>query len=116
LVVYVDPIIKKVFTTLIDNALRHGEKVSKIVFLCVQEKDDMIIAIQDDGIGIFDSEKESIFDHEYGKNTGIGLFLSKEILSITGLAISECGFFGAGARFEIVIPNGKYTFDYPDSL
>jgi len=42
------------------------------------------------------------------KNTGLGLFLSREILSITGITIRENGDPGKGARFEMVVPNGIY--------
>ncbi len=67
-----------------------------------------IIVCEDDGIGILENEKDLIFEHGYGKHTGIGLFLSREILSITGLSIHECGEEGKGARFEITVPKGKF--------
>jgi K+-sensing histidine kinase KdpD len=38
------------------------------------------------------------------RNRGLGLFLAKEILSITGLTIQETGVPGKGARFEIQVP------------
>ena len=37
-------------------------------------------------------------------NTGLGLFLSREILTITGIAIRETGIPGKGARFEMMCP------------
>ena len=106
--VYADPIIKKVFLTLLDNAITHGETVTRIRFYSYLEKDDLIICCEDDGVGIPYGEKELIFDHGYGSNTGIGLFLSREVLSITGLSIRECGERGKGARFEILVPKEKY--------
>ena len=45
---------------------------------------------------------------DFGKNTGLGMFLVQEILSLTGITIKETGVPGTGARFEINIPNGKY--------
>jgi signal transduction histidine kinase len=42
----------------------------------------------------------------FGKNTGLGLFFSREILSITGISITETGVYGVGARFEIRVPGG----------
>ena len=65
---------------------------------------------EDDGIGIHAVDKVQIFDKGVGKNPGFGLFLSKEILSVTGLSIKECGVYGNGARFEIFIPEGKFRF------
>ncbi|MFA7695343.1 MAG: hypothetical protein WCX63_07395, partial [Methanoregula sp.] len=53
-------------------------------------------------------EKEKIFSRGFGRNTGLGLFLSREILSITGITITENGIFGNGARFEIMVPPGAY--------
>jgi PAS domain S-box-containing protein len=106
---YADPILKKVFTTLLENAIRHGEKITTIVF-DYSEQDDrsLIISCMDDGVGIPDSEKESIFQHGYGKHTGIGLYLAREILSITGMSILERGTFGEGSRFEILVQAGKF--------
>jgi signal transduction histidine kinase len=49
-----------------------------------------------------------IFGMGYGNHTGIGLFLAREILSITGLSIKEVGEEGKGARFEILVPEGKW--------
>lgn len=55
-------------------------------------------------------DKEMIFEHGYGKHTGIGLFLAREILSITGLSIRECGTYQHGVRFEITVPTGKWRY------
>ena len=108
--VYSDPIIRKVFVTLMENAIRHGKNVSEVVFYSKERDENLILICQDNGVGIPESEKERIFEHGYGKHTGIGLFLSREVLSITGLSISECGVEGEGARFEIMVPAGKYRF------
>jgi len=108
--VYADPVIRKVFTTLLENAIRHGETITKIHFFCTREKNQLIITCQDDGVGIPGEEKICIFGQSYGKHTGIGLFLAKEILSITGLSIRECGEPGKGARFEIIVPENEFRF------
>ncbi len=42
------------------------------------------------------------------QNRGLGLFIAKEILSITGLTLQEGGISGTGARFEIDIPTGCF--------
>jgi len=54
--------------------------------------------------------KEKIFDRRYKEKKGIGLFLVREILSITGITIRETGEPGKGARFEILVPKGVYRF------
>jgi signal transduction histidine kinase len=112
--VFADPLLEKVFETLIDNSRRHGERVRHISFSTLQYGlDYLALVYEDDGVGVHENEKERIFEKGFGKNTGLGLFLSREILSITGLAIKENGVYGKGARFEILVPKGKYRFSPP---
>jgi len=106
--VYADMLLEKVFYNLVDNAIRHGQKVTKIRFSSRENDKGLTISCEDDGIGVPESMKEGIFKREYYRNTGYGLFLASEILSITGLTISETGEPGSGARFEIRVPKGTY--------
>ncbi|MDD4127126.1 MAG: hybrid sensor histidine kinase/response regulator [Methanomicrobium sp.] len=102
--IYADSLIEKVFSNLVDNAVRYGSKITYIKFRSENRDDKYCIICEDDGVGIKDNEKEKIFSYEYGMNTGFGLFLSREILGITGIKISEKGKRGEGAQFEIVVP------------
>jgi signal transduction histidine kinase len=61
-------------------------------------------------MGISPGDKPHLFERGFGKNTGLGLFHSREILSITGISISETGIPGKGAQFEIAIPEGACRF------
>jgi PAS domain S-box-containing protein len=107
---YADPMLVKVFENLIDNALRYGGTISRISFSFYLRGDDLVLTCEDDGMGIPEDEKNLIFERGYGKNTGLGLFLVHEILGITGLSIRETGEPGRGARFEILVPAGKFRF------
>ncbi len=107
--VFADPMLEKVFYNLIQNAVAHGEKITTITFSAKKHPEGVVIVCEDDGVGIPDAEKELIFKRGYGKNTGLGLFLIREILSITGMSIRENGSFGKGARFEILVPNAIYA-------
>jgi signal transduction histidine kinase len=112
--VFADPLLEKVFENLLDNSRRHGERIRHISFSSVQYgPDDIAIVYEDDGVGVHEADKERIFEKGFGKNTGLGLFLTREILAITGLAIKENGVYGKGARFEILVPKGKYRFVLP---
>ena len=71
------------------------------------KKGQAVIVCEDDGVGVPAGDKERIFDKGFGKNTGLGLALSREILDITGITITETGTPGAGARFEITVPAGS---------
>jgi PAS domain S-box-containing protein len=106
--VYADPLIIKVFYNLIDNAVQYGEKITTIGFSGEEREGNYHIICKDDGIGIPSVEKEKIFERGFGQNTGLGLFLSREILAITGITIRETGEPGKGARFEITVPDGAW--------
>jgi PAS domain S-box-containing protein len=104
--IYADRLFEKAVYALIDNAIRHGDTVETIRFSCWPADDGLTIVCEDDGVGIPDDEKERIFDRAYGRNSGYGLFIAREILAITGLSIQETGTPGEGARFEIAVPQG----------
>ncbi|MCT8337537.1 hypothetical protein FKB36_08580 [Methanoculleus sp. Afa-1] len=108
--VYADPLIGKVFYNLMENSVRHGGGISRMSFSAAGAPGGLTIIYTDDGVGIPAAEKEKIFRKGFGKNTGLGLFLTREILAITGIAIRETGVEGEGARFEIFVPEGEYRF------
>jgi CheY-like chemotaxis protein len=101
------PLIEKVFSELIDNSIRHGKKTSLIRFTLEESQEEMVLLYEDDGVGIEYSDKKQIFSHEYGPSASHGLFLSEEILSVTGITICESGSPGMGVRFEITFPKGS---------
>jgi signal transduction histidine kinase len=105
---YTDPLIGKVFYNLIDNAVTHGDHVTRCTVTASVGGEDLVILFDDDGRGIPAGNKESIFMQGVGSQTGLGLFLIRRILAITGITISETGTEGKGARFEIRVPAGKY--------
>lgn len=91
---------------LLENALRHGGETLTLIRVFAQERPDrsLLLVFEDNGIGIPPEDKELIFTQGYGKNTGLGLALSREILAMTDISIAETGLPGAGARFELCIP------------
>ena len=106
--IYADPMVKKVFYNLIDNAVRHGGSVTEIRFSCVRTGQDLLILCEDDGVGIPAGEKEAIFRETYKRRHGHGLSLVAAVLGITGMTIRETGAFGHGARFEVRVSNGGW--------
>jgi len=110
LFIYADPLLEKVFYNLVENTLRHGEKVTRITFSCQESEESLLIVYEDDGNGIPPAEKENIFNRKYYRHTGLGLFLSREILGMTGIGIHESGEEGKGARFGISVPKGAFRF------
>ncbi|HEX3002367.1 MAG TPA: PAS domain S-box protein [Methanoregula sp.] len=116
--VLADPLLTKVFYNLVDNSLRHGGKSMDHIRISFHETPENLTCFYDDtGQGVLPKEKHLIFNRGFGKNTGLGMFLAKEILAITGMSIQEIGEYGKGARFAISIPKGAYRFvETPDSL
>lgn len=109
LVIYADPMLSTVFANLMDNTLRHGESTTRTrIWYRPEENGDLTLVWEDNGVGVPAGEKERIFHRGVGKNTGLGLFLIREILAITGISIAETGEFGTGARFEMLVPSGAY--------
>jgi signal transduction histidine kinase len=108
--IFADPLLERVFYNIVENAVEHGDRVSVVRLLSDESSDGLLIRIEDDGIGIPVHDKEMIFERGFGKNTGLGLFLSREILSITNISIKEAGEFQHGARFEMNVPQGVYRF------
>ncbi|MDO9326543.1 MAG: ATP-binding protein, partial [Methanoregula sp.] len=109
--VFADPLLEKVFFNLIDNSLRYGEEeMTTIRVTATEENAALRIIYEDDGTGISAYDKKELFTKGFGKHTGLGLFLSREILSLTGITITENGEPGSGARFEITVPKGGYRF------
>lgn len=110
-----DPLLENVFHTLADNTMRHGERASKVVVRAENTEAGISIIWEDDGVGIASDRKERIFDKGFGDNTGLGLYLAREILATTGITITEEGQPGNGARFVIRAPSGWFTWKVPPS-
>lgn len=106
-----DPLFDRVFHHLFDNALRHGGTVTGIRISLRQTGSSGLLLVENDGVSIPAAEKEKIFERGYGKGTGWGLFLAREILGVTGMTITETGEPGKGVRFEITLPPGSFRMD-----
>lgn len=106
-----DSLFEKVCYNLIENAIRHGEKLTDISIFALEQDGGLTIIFEDDGIGVSIENKDIIFERGFGKNTGYGLFLAREILSISDIIIVERGQPERGSRFEIIVPKGKFKFD-----
>jgi PAS domain S-box-containing protein len=112
LYIFADPLLEKVFYNLVENGIRHGEGLTRITFSSTPpDKDGITLICENDGVGIPLQYKEAIFNRQHFKHTGFGLFLSREILAISGLSICETGEPVKGVRFEIAVPNGSFRID-----
>ncbi|WP_342676110.1 histidine kinase N-terminal 7TM domain-containing protein [Methanofollis sp. UBA420] len=108
--VFADPLFEKVFYTLFENAVRHGRGVTRVTVTFEETMDQGILAMEDDGKGVADAIKGRIFDKNVGSHTGLGLFITREVLMTTGISIRETGIPWKGARFEVCVPEDRYRF------
>jgi PAS domain S-box-containing protein len=108
--IYADSLLERVFVMLVENTIVHVKGATLIRAGYTITGDDAVIFVEDNGPGIAEDKKEEIFKKGVGTGGSASLFLSREILSITGITIRENGVFGKGARFEIRVPKGSYRF------
>jgi len=102
-----DPMLPKVFHNLIENSLFHGGNVSRISFSAVKGEGQLLLCYEDDGKGIDDQTREWLFTKGMGYH-GFGMFLSKQILALTGVTIEEKGEKGRGVKFVLTVPSGNF--------
>ena len=81
--IYADHVFGKVFFYLIADAVRSG-KIRKIRFSCKESFEELLVICEDDGTGISPDKKEKLFTRQLFQNSGLDMYLSREILSITG--------------------------------
>jgi PAS domain S-box-containing protein len=108
--IFADPLLERVFQILAENVLVHAKGATKIVVSHRQAEDGVKIVFEDDGQGIPEPLKATLFEKKTGDTGSLSLFLAQEILSITDITIAETGEPGKGARFELTVPKRGYRF------
>lgn len=111
--IFADPLLESVFFILTENVIRHGKNANAITVHFEERPAGLTLFFEDNGSGVPNDLKEKIFDLSYETDKDRGLFLVREILSVTGITISENGEWGKGARFEILIPDGAWRYAEP---
>jgi PAS domain-containing protein len=107
--IFADPLLPRVFFTLLENSFRAGSRTITVIRLSVRrEKNGLTIVYEDNGPGIPEGEKEKMFETGYDEDTCRGLFLVRELLGFTRIRIRETGTPGCGVRFEIDVPEDKF--------
>jgi signal transduction histidine kinase/GNAT superfamily N-acetyltransferase len=110
--VYADPLFSDVLAHLLENSLLHGRgRVKNIVVTYHETTEGLDLTLSDDGAGIPAGKKQQIFEYDAGGHAGIGLFICRQIVEVTGMTIRETGIEGKGARFVIHVPAGGYRIE-----
>ncbi|KLO24290.1 hypothetical protein X275_00400 [Marinitoga sp. 1197] len=110
--------LKQILSNLIDNAIKYSDKRKDMRFIKItvkDEKDKVLILVEDNGIGIAKEHHEKIFEKFYRvdssltyeiSGTGIGLSVVKELVEIQGGKIWLKSVEGKGTRFYIEFKKG----------
>jgi signal transduction histidine kinase len=114
LVVYADLLFSEVLIHLVENSLRHGGTTKNISITYHETMEGLDLSIRDDGKGIPAEKKEHIFEYDSGGQAGIGLFICRQVVEVTGMTLREIGTGGKGAWFVIHVPPGRYRIEGTD--
>jgi signal transduction histidine kinase len=109
--IYADPLLGDVLVHVVENAVRHGGSIRSVAVTYRLTSEGLDLIIEDDGIGIPADMKEKIFAYDSGGHSGLGLFICRQILGVTGMTMVEAGRPGKGARFVIRVPEENYRIE-----
>lgn len=104
--------LRQVITILLDNAISYTSEHGKIAITCKKTKNELVISVADNGVGLTDEQKLHVFDRFYRADEsrhnkshfGLGLSIAKEIIDLHHGKITITDTPGGGATFTVSIP------------
>lgn len=116
-IAYIDPhMIEVVLHNLINNAIKFTDEYGQIEIAIKEEKETVVVAISDSGVGIKEKEIENLFKIQKKTKTlgtngeegsGLGLLVCKEFVDLNKGEIKVESSEGLGSRFEVYLPKAK---------
>ncbi|MDR3596425.1 sensor histidine kinase [Clostridium sp.] len=110
--------VKFIVNQVIINSIKYSKYGGGIVkAYTINGKDNIVLTIEDNGIGISKNDVNRVFDkgftgkngRKYGKSTGIGLYLCKKLCEKLGLGIYLSSIEEEGTKVSIIFPIGDFT-------
>ena len=110
---------EKIIFNLLSNAFKYTPNGKMIKLFIHEDEETVSIGVQDQGIGIAENKKKSIFvrfenlvdRNLFNPSTGIGLSLVKELVEMHKALISVDSKLGEGSCFKIDFMKGKEHYD-----
>ena len=105
--------LKQVLVNLVENAIKYSPDGGHIEVEVADEDDHLRIEVHDEGLGIPPSEQARIFEKFYRLDaemtrgvggSGLGLYISREIVLQMGGSLSVRSATGAGSTFTVMLP------------
>lgn len=104
--------LKIVFNNLISNAIKYHDPRKQLSWIKLKGErilEQILIVVEDNGIGINNELKHNIFDmfyraHEHSTGSGLGLYIVKETLAKLNGSILVDSIEGQGCKFQVTLP------------
>ena len=106
----------QVLNNLISNAVKYTDNYGNIQITFIQENENVVITVKDNGCGIDDNDIQYIFERFYRTDksrnrstggAGIGLTITRAIVQLHGGTIHVESKKGVGSLFKVTIPANK---------
>jgi signal transduction histidine kinase len=105
--------LRQVLTNLVANAVKYSPAGGRIQVELKPHPDELDITVRDEGLGIAAAEQSLIFEKFYRADakmtrgvsgSGLGLYISRELLNRMGGTISVESELGEGSTFMVTLP------------
>lgn len=102
--------LEQVLLNLLSNAVKYSQEGTTITIASTAKDNEVIVSVQDQGIGIPKNKQKLIFDRYYQVKAkskvgfGLGLYLSKEIIKRHKGKIWATSMVGQGSTFSFSLP------------
>jgi signal transduction histidine kinase len=102
--------IKEIWINLLSNAIKYTNNGGKIKVTCSSRLDNVIVTVEDNGIGMDEITKQKAFnkfyqqDNKQGQGLGLGLTIVKRIVDIANGEITIDSEFGKGTKITVTLP------------
>jgi signal transduction histidine kinase len=106
--------LRRVLVNLLSNAIKFTPKGGRVTLTAARAQADMVcIAVTDTGVGIPPEDLERLFDkYEQArsratrseKGTGLGLYITKQLVELHGGEIEVASQVGQGSTFSFTLP------------
>lgn len=109
--IFADPLLmKRILANLVNNAVQAMPKGGKLRIHTYRESEDIIVAVEDSGVGIPEDIKDKIFTPMFttkSKGQGFGLAVVKRMTEALGGTITFESQVGMGTTFKVRLPLQK---------